>query len=130
MDKCMNKASEAILRWYLLSLEDGDKHAEALIYAIAIGIENGDEKLRQMFYLLLSQAHAFAEESGDYEIISRLFELHFELDILKYAEIRGRNIAELVALANSEARGPISARIRDIKIKSLIDEIGLDDLPV
>lgn len=125
----MNRASAAILRWYLLTLEDGEEHAETLISAIANGMANGDERLRYMFYSLLSQAHAAAEHSDDCDILSRLFELHFELDALQAVEIRIRNITELIELTNTEARGPISARIRDLKIKSLMAEIGLEDQP-
>jgi hypothetical protein len=125
----MNRASAAILRWYLLTLDDGEEHAETLISGLERGIANGDGRLRQMFFSLLGLAHTAAEQSDDYDILARLFELHFELDALQTAEVRIRNISELVALSNTEARGPISARIRDIKIKSLVAEIGLEDRP-
>ncbi|MCS4089259.1 hypothetical protein [Rhizobium sp. BK176] len=123
----MNRASAAILRWYLLTLDDGEEHAETLISAIASGMANGDESLRQMFFSLLAKAHETAEESDDYDILTRLFELHFELDALQAAEIRVRNITELMELTNAEPRGPISARIRDLKLKSLLAELGLED---
>lgn len=125
----MNRASAAILRWYLLTLDDGEEHAETLISAIATGMANGDERLRNMFYSLLSQAHAASEHSDDYDILSRLFELHFELDALHAAEIRIRNITELMELTSTEAMGPISARIHDLKIKSLMAEIGTEHQP-